>query len=288
MSAFGRASRLASYHFSSTFARCQDNISTISRFFLLFVIYAYIIASLSLLCAVERNGGKLKYSEALAALRKEKGLTQSEVAEYISRHSDKPYTFKAISHWENGVNSPSVEQFLLMCELYEVSDIQYAFRGIKPEYRNLSKLNALGISRVEEYISMLSRNSIFSESENNPYRAQRRVIKLYDASAAAGFGNFLDSDSYEDFEVDETVPDEAGFAIRVSGDSMSPRFVDGQIAFVKEQQWLDVGDIGIFALNGDSFIKKLGQGELISLNTMHKPIKIKESDSLYVFGKVVG
>ena len=115
-----------------------------------------------------------------------------------------------------------------------------------------------------------------------------RVIRLYDTPAAAGTGSFLEGESYVDFEADETVPKEAEYAVRVSGDSMTPRFIDGQIVFVQERQALEVGEIGVFGLDGDSFIKKLGHGELLSLNPKYNPIKILEHSSLYVFGKVVG
>ena len=283
----------------------------------------------------------MKYAQALAKLRKSKGYTQSEVAGFISRRSEKPYSLKMVSHWENGVSSPPVEQFLLLCEMYGVMDIQSTFRGINTQYRNLSKLNDLGKSRVEEYIEMLSGSAVFSLPPYDSAGAQagapeavltggpeaaleavtgavsgaesssasgaapaagirpntpeldsgmlrRRVIKLYEIPAAAGFGNFLDSSSYDDFEVDETVPDDADFAVRVSGDSMTPRFVDSQIIFIKEQQLLDVGEIGIFSLNGDSYVKKLGRGELISLNKRYSPIPIGEYDAFYIFGKVVG
>ena len=230
----------------------------------------------------------MKYAEILARLRKEKGYTQAEVADYISRRSDKNYTFKVVSHWEKGVSSPPVEQFLLLCEFYGVRDIQGTFRGIETESHSLSKLNELGKSRAREYIAMLSAAAQFSESAGEKIETLRRFIRLYYLPVAAGAGNFLDSDSYDDFEVDETVPDEAGFAVKVSGDSMTPRFVDSQIIFIKEQQQLDVGDVGIFELNGDSYVKKLGNGELLSLNPRYKPIKIREFDSFHIFGKVVG
>ena len=127
----------------------------------------------------------------------------------------------------------------------------------------------------------------FSVSEN-VIAYPRRTIKLYDIPVAAGTGNFLDSSSYEDFEVDETVPDETDFAVKVSGDSMTPRYVDSQIIFIKEQQWLDVGVIGIFELAGDAYLKKFGHGELLSLNPRYRPIKIREYDSFHIFGKVIG
>ena len=137
---------------------------------------------------------------------------------------------------------------------------------------------------------MLCGNSIFADTDSGHDRLEKasRIIKLYDIPAAAGTGSFLDSYSYTELEVDETVPKEAEFAVKVSGDSMTPRFVDRQIVFVKEQQTLDVGEIGVFALDGDSYIKKLGRGVLLSLNPKYKPIKIHEYSSLYTFGKVVG
>ncbi len=49
-----------------------------------------------------------------------------------------------------------------------------------------------------------------------------------------------------------------------------------------------VGEIGIIYLNGDVYIKKLGEAELISLNKKYEPIQIGEYDSFRVFGKVVG
>ena len=42
-----------------------------------------------------------------------------------------------------------------------------------------------------------------------------------------------------------------------SGDSMEPEFHDGQIAWVLQQESVANGEIGIFALNGEAYIKKL-------------------------------
>jgi len=231
----------------------------------------------------------MNYGATLAYLRKGKGHTQSQVAEYISRLSDKPCSFKVVSHWENGVSSPTIQQFLLLCEYYGIEDIQRTFRNINTEFHNFTKLNALGKGRVEEYISILSSNPLFSEPESISHTSlSHKVIKLYDTPVAAGAGTFLDNDSFSELDVDKTVPGDASFAVRVSGDSMEPRFVDNQVVFIKEQTTLEIGEVGIFALNGDSYIKKLGQGKLISLNPCYEPILVHEYDSLHVFGKVVG
>ena len=118
--------------------------------------------------------------------------------------------------------------------------------------------------------------------------AEKRLMRLYDIPVSAGLGNYLDDGSHEMIEVDSTVPHAADYALKVSGDSMTPRFVDQQIIFVHEQQTLDEGEIGIFCLNGDVYLKKLGRGYLLSLNRSYEPIPIGEYDEVRVFGKVVG
>ena len=231
----------------------------------------------------------MSYGAILARLRKENGHTQAEAAGYISRNSGKACSLKVVSHWENGVSSPSVEQFLLLCEYYGVKDIQRTFRNTAAELQGFAKLNTLGKNRVKEYVSMLSANPLFSETESSSeVEPVYRRIKLYDIPVAAGTGVFLDSDRFTEIEADETVPSEADFAVRVSGDSMEPRFTHDEIICIKAQDTLELGEIGIFALNGDSYVKKLGCGELISINPHYEPIAVNEHDSFYVFGKVIG
>ena len=118
--------------------------------------------------------------------------------------------------------------------------------------------------------------------------SEQRHLKLYNVPVSAGMGNFLADGGYEMIEVESTVPESADYAVRISGDSMMPRFVDKQIVFVHEQSVLDEGDIGIFYLNNEAYIKKLGKGCLISLNTSYAPIMLKEYNMFKVLGKVVG
>jgi transcriptional regulator with XRE-family HTH domain len=231
----------------------------------------------------------MNYGTILAKLRKDIGYEQQEVANYISRHSVKPYSRAMISHWENGVSLPPVEQFLLMCELYKVNDIQKTFRGIETEIPDYNKLNSRGRSRTIEYISFLKRDSYFTEHEGLTVEEHKvKYLNLYDLPASAGTGNFLDGDSFELMERDETVPDNADLAIRISGNSMEPRFIDEQIVFVKKQNFLEVGEVGIFALDGEAYIKKRGLTELISFNPDYPPIPLNEFSNLHIFGKVVG
>ena len=59
--------------------------------------------------------------------------------------------------------------------------------------------------------------------------ADKKLLRLYDMPVSAGAGNYLDSNEYEMIEVEGTVPGSTDYAVRISGDSMMPRFVDKQI-----------------------------------------------------------
>ena len=120
------------------------------------------------------------------------------------------------------------------------------------------------------------------------FSAPKRLLRLYDIPVSAGLGSYLDSSDYEMVEVDSLVPDSADYAVRVSGDSMVPRFVDRQIVFIHAQPTLDEGEIGIFCLNSDTYLKRFERGRLISLNPAYDPIQIQDYDDFKVFGKVVG
>ena len=119
-----------------------------------------------------------------------------------------------------------------------------------------------------------------------------RKIRLFDIPASAGIGNFLDGDNFTEIEVGEEVPETADFGIRISGDSMEPRFVNGQIVWVQKQDVLNNGEIGIFFLDGNAYCKKLQDDEnglyLVSLNHTYEPIPGTENQIFKVFGKVVG
>ena len=66
------------------------------------------------------------------------------------------------------------------------------------------------------------------------------------------------------------------------------KYHDGDKVFVEKCDAIEVGEVGIFVVNGDVYIKELGNHCLISHNEKYKPIRIGESDSVYCCGRVIG
>ena len=236
---------------------------------------------------------EIKIGNTLAELRKAKKFMQKDVAAKLSTYGIK-VSSKTIYNWEKELALPNAKQFVALCAILGVNDVLWEFAAINKG--TFAGLNQNGRDKAQDYIKLLHKSNEFNYDviEEDEYHngavseLRRSYMRLYDLPAAAGTGNYLDSDSYTEIEIDKSVPKNADFAVRVSGDSMEPRFMDGQIVFVKEQSVVQVGDIGVFALDGDSYIKKLGHGEFISLNPNYSPIPIKEHNSVHTFGKVVG
>ncbi|GFI49993.1 LexA repressor [Lachnospiraceae bacterium] len=69
---------------------------------------------------------------------------------------------------------------------------------------------------------------------------------------------------------------------------MEPDYYDGDIVLVSQKAELSHGDVGIFIINNDAYIKEYGETELISRNPDADNIIISEYDNIVCMGKVVG
>ncbi len=117
----------------------------------------------------------------------------------------------------------------------------------------------------------------------------KRKIFIYDVPVSAGLGSFLDSSHSSSINlVINDVTDRADYAVRVSGDSMEPRYFDGDIVIVESCGEVPVGKVGIFLYNGESYIKKFGGDRLRSVNPKYKDIVFKENDDIRCLGLVLG
>lgn len=111
-------------------------------------------------------------------------------------------------------------------------------------------------------------------------------LQLSEQTAAAGSGTYLGPEAFRIIYVRaDTLAAQAAFAVPVSGDSMEPQFQDGDILLVDKAP-AEVGEIGVFTLQGNGYVKQLGASELISLNPRYEPIPM--DDSVICNGKVIG
>lgn len=118
---------------------------------------------------------------------------------------------------------------------------------------------------------------------------KKRPISLYDLSVSAGTGVYLDDACAEEISIpDNEKTRVADFALRINGNSMEPKFHDGDIVLVEDTDAVEVGELGIFVLDGNGYFKKFGGDRLISLNEDYGDILLQGYSEIVCCGRVVG
>ena len=232
----------------------------------------------------------LSFGEILAKARKEKNYKQKDVSALLMEKYGMDVKAGSISHWEKGDSMPNAWQFLRLCEVYQISNINETF-GVFDQANPLSHLNNAGMKKIYDYAELLLQNDLYKRPSAEILSFRRQLPRFY-LAASAGTGQYLDSDAYEMIDVGNEVSSHADFGITLAGDSMEPLYVNGQTVWVHRQEALNSGEIGIFYYDGNAYCKKYmdsGDGiQLISLNKKYDPIEIDESKGFKIFGKVVG
>jgi len=226
----------------------------------------------------------------LCALRKKKGISQKEMADLLCKKGVM-VTNQAVSKWESGASYPNAVQFLILCDILDVSDIGGIFLGKSHEI--LSGLNAEGQKRVTEYADMLRDSGRYdADNPSGPRGSKLRRLPVYNIDVVSGTGKFLDSDDYELVTVGNEVPLEANFGVKISGDSMEPDYHDGQTVWIRQQAKLEHGDVGVFMYERKCYFKRLrdrvGGMRLQSIDSNYPDIIIANPEIIMTFGKAVG
>lgn len=216
----------------------------------------------------------------------------------FAKELDIPYTtMKGII--SRGIAGTAIQTAIQICKALEI-EVDPCIRGVivpvskNPNYEfeqiihKYKELDYFGKKAVNELLDTeYSRCTAPEEDEHPTIQIKHSYYKV---SAGRGFP-LGEGDNWSDNEIE--VPDtpdtrKADFALTIKGNSMEPVFRDGDIVLVKEQDSIDVGQIGIFRVNGSGYIKKNGGDRLISLNDEYEDILIEEYDNCQCVGKVIG
>lgn len=118
------------------------------------------------------------------------------------------------------------------------------------------------------------------------------IISLIKYRTPASAGRGIPLDSVQDWDRMEVISNaytrKADYCISVSGNSMEPKFYDGDMLLVKEQDDIDFGEVGVFLVNGEGYIKQKGEHYLISLNRNVPNVYIGDGDDIVCEGLVIG
>ncbi len=119
------------------------------------------------------------------------------------------------------------------------------------------------------------------------------ILPIYDLPVSAGRGSLLDGSGSDFITITSGGQAQgADFALRVSGDSMEPRYINGDIILVHEQSSVEEGELGIFICSDgttqEGFFKRFGGDRLISLNPKYDDIPLSAFSTVICRGRVIG
>ncbi|MFR3705631.1 MAG: XRE family transcriptional regulator [Acutalibacter sp.] len=236
----------------------------------------------------------MELGEMISLYRKEAGLTIDELA--VESGVSKGAINKIIS---GETKAPTLDKMKALAKalgktLNDFMDdpvsIDYEFS--REEFAHIKKYRVLDThgKRVVDHV-LDDEYDRMTHIESREEKGSITYITLYDLAVSAGTGEPL-GDTYYSTKLEiptEEVPEEAHCCLRVNGDSMEPAYKDGDVVFVRRQdEPVREGEIGIFSLNGEGYMKRLGHKELESLNPKYPAIPIRQYDELRCFGKVLG
>lgn len=258
--------------------------------------------------------------------RLSKGLKQSDVTRFTSiknttlSNYENGVTEPDIDTFLQLCELYDLDYAEILGEAYGLS-IQGSDFDIKPseiehikKYRLISKKDADGKALVDSTVDYLcdkinqfaTKDALIAELEaaGQP-SAARQIISLIDfqphvdnvsrtveyfRSASAGDGIFIMGNEGTEQVMIPDVPgaSEADYAIKISGTSMEPDYHDGDVALVSQTSEMRYGDVGIFVVNGNAYIKEYRKKELVSRNPKSPNVIVAEHDNIVCMGKVVG
>lgn len=250
---------------------------------------------------------KSNITKNILKYREKAGISQKELARQLNVSPSR------VSNWEQGANCPNIDILFEVCKLLNVSindiygvypnselTLSYCEQDLIKKYRFILEHSPDGVKVVDtvldrenaiakqlkeqkEYIEKSKKDT----SQNNISKPNTRLTNYYYRLASAGTGQIVfDMPPTEKIEI-PAIPEykKVDYAIGVNGNSMQPEYNDGDILLIEMTAEINLGEIGIFIVNGESYVKKLGDKELISLNPEYDNIPLTEDSKC--MGKVV-
>lgn len=222
--------------------------------------------------------------------RERLGMTQNELADLVG------VTGSAITNYEKETSHPKEPIMYKLFSALQV-DANYLFQDVVSVPKKVNDVTFAEFEHIKKYRNLDDHGKemvdIVLEKEYDrcmvaPAQLHTgRIIQYYQRLASAGNGQFVFDDLPADLIEIPDVPKykDVKYAVGVNGDSMEPLYQDGDVLLVKPAKDVSLGKIGIFLVDGQSYVKKRGKDKLISVNKAYDDIPFTEDSEC--LGEVV-
>lgn len=215
-------------------------------------------------------------------------MSQKKLAELINI---KPST---LSDYLNLRSNPSHGVIQRIADVFEVgkSDIDTTY---KDDNDITSIYNKLTPPRQENVLNYANEQLEEQNSKGdnvvdiNSYKQEKTPVNV-NGCVSADVGERLHDETLFTEMVKGPIPTH-DLALKVNGDSMEPMFKDGEIIFVEKTHNIKNGQIGIFIIEEEAYVKKVFVEDdrltLVSLNKDYDDLHFYRNESVRLIGKVI-
>ena len=229
--------------------------------------------------------------DRIRTYRKARKLSQPQLAAILG------ITKNSITNWETGVSRPELSMIPKLCQALGIT--ADAFFDMPAGRQTLSKAEQehMRLYRsLDAYRQRIVNTLMESMIENDLLAFREGCVNEFsylgreELPSSAGTGAPL-TDTYEHEHVflrNSRSVCRADTVITVSGDSMIPTFQNGDELLVEFTQEIEPGEIGIFVIAGESFVKEYQPDGLHSHNPKYKTIHPGPDDNFHCVGRVLG
>lgn len=235
------------------------------------------------------------YGNTIRMYRKASKLELKDIATKLGIHPN------SISNWERGTARPDIDFIPGLCKVLNMpvealfglelpeSDLSERERELISKFRRLSgamqNIEEQHINDLLEY-----EKNANSDKDMEYYLQNYFCIPFPEIADAAGTGVPQDGTStvknvYVRACRDAANADEIH---KVNGHSMEPEYTHGSLVYVKRTTEIKEGEIGIFLVDGATYIKMYTADGLKSLNREYPMMRRSEYGEIKLIGKVLG
>ncbi|MDW8798656.1 transcriptional regulator [Staphylococcus xylosus] len=207
-----------------------------------------------------------------------------------------------ITRWRTGVRSPKLEKLPEIASVFNVTPIDL----LKENMSEVSNENI--ITQINEVSSKLEEKrqkrvlayaehhySVQQQGENIIYLQSYKDSKTEEVTVngyvSAGTGETLVDDIEFTVNYPAGVVPPHDFALQVNGDSMEPLFEHKEIIFVEENTTINSGQLGVFVVDGEAYVKKVfiyqDHIRLVSLNPKYGDMNFYGDSDVKFAGRVI-
>ena len=217
--------------------------------------------------------------------REARGLLQSQLAQMIGVKSA-----GVISNWEQDVSKPDANKMVRLCQALDIS-LSYLLDYYGKETAPLYSSEAMKLAKDYDSLDRHGRKVVRLVADEElarcaeaaqaaparePEETVYYITSWFYHPMSAGTGEQAEREQPESLRLVKEPPRGTSYVAPINDDSMKPTYHNGDRLFIHACEEIEPGQIGVFYMDGQQWVKELGDGELISHNPDYPPRPMTE------------